>query len=39
MAYALARPLQRQLSGGYRTAPGHSQADRLLEETGKGQTG
>jgi len=31
-------PLQRQLSGGYHKAPGHSQANSSLEETRKGQT-
>jgi hypothetical protein len=32
-------PLQRQLSGGYRTVSGHTQADRPMEAVGKGQTG
>jgi hypothetical protein len=36
---AATRPLQRQLSGGYRTVSGHIQADRPMEEIGKGQTG
>jgi hypothetical protein len=39
MAYALARPLQRQLSGGYPKAPGHSPEGSPMEETEKGQTG